>query len=54
MKPNSVVNHTLKKSYDTKAEAEKVAAYLLTKFIQVRVYKCFCEKFHLTGNNKGK
>ena len=54
MKPNSVLNHTLKKAYPTKEAAEKVAAFLLTKFVKVRVYKCFCEMFHLTGNTKDK
>lgn len=54
MKPNSVINHTTKKAYSTKAEAEKVAEYLLTKFVRVRVYKCFCNMFHLTGNMRNK
>lgn len=52
MKGNSVTHHSLKKVYATKEEAEKVAAFLLTKFVQVRVYKCFCEQWHLTGNMK--
>lgn len=54
MKPNSVLNHTMKKAYATKEEAEKVAAYLLTKFVRVRSYKCFCQLWHLTGQVKSK
>jgi hypothetical protein len=54
MKQNSVTHHSLKKAYPTKEAAEKVAAFLLTKFIQVRVYKCYCELWHLTGNLRGK
>lgn len=52
MKGNSVVNHTLKKAYASKTEAEKVAAYLLTKFVRVRVYKCYCEQWHLTSQRE--
>lgn len=52
-KPNSVTHHSLKKSYPTKVAADKVAAFLLTKFVHVRVYYCFCNQWHLTGNLKG-
>lgn len=52
MKPNSVINHTLKKAYPTKEAAEKVAAFLLTKFVRVRAYKCFCEAYHLTSQKE--
>lgn len=53
MKGNSVTHHGLKKAYATKEEAEKVAAFLLTKFVNVRAYYCFCNQWHLTGNLKG-
>ena len=53
MKPNSVISHTTKKAYPTKDAANKVVAYLLTKDVVVRSYKCFCEQFHLTSQ-KGK
>jgi hypothetical protein len=52
MKGNSVTHHSLKKAYSTKEEAEKIAACSLTKFVEVRPYKCFCGVYHLTGNMK--
>lgn len=51
-KPNSVTHHSLKKAYATKETAEKVAAFLLTKFVNVRSYKCFCGQFHLTSQKE--
>lgn len=52
MKGNSVTHHGLKKAYATKEEAEKVAAFLLTKFVRVQSYKCYCNQFHLTSRRK--
>jgi len=52
MKSNSVINHTLKKTYPSKAVADKVVAFLATKFIYVRSYKCFCELWHLTSQKE--
>lgn len=52
MKSNSVINHTTKKAYPTKKAAERVAAFLLTKFVHVRAYKCFCEQWHLTSQKE--
>jgi hypothetical protein len=52
MKPNQITSCQLKKSYVTKEAAQKTADYLLTKFIRVRVYKCYCEAYHLTSDKR--
>jgi hypothetical protein len=52
MKGNSVTHHSLKKAYSTKEEAEKVVSHLLTKNVYVKIYKCFCDMFHLTSKER--
>ena len=52
MKPNEIINHTLKKAYTTKADAERVIAHLLSKEIVVYAYKCYCERWHLSSKDK--
>ena len=52
MKGNSVTHHSIKKAYATKIEADRVATFLLTKFVIVRSYKCFCQCWHLTSQKE--
>jgi hypothetical protein len=52
MKSNSIIAHTTKKAYPSKEAAERAAAFLLTKDVRVRAYKCFCEQWHLTSQKE--
>lgn len=55
MKQNVITSCQSKRSYKIREAADKTAEYLLTKFVQVKSYRCgICEMFHLTGNMKGK